>query len=239
MKAMTNKEVVFNPGEQATIMALLSDIKEWKIKTERNDLIAKPLSWYGENVFLTDSKIKSGLLRKLMDVDEVIEEEIPNDLVEISAVVNFPKGQPGNIWPQFLRKDAYAAFQQMSRDMKESGNGVIHVQSGYRSPAYQAVLFMQDLSRKKWDWEATADYIALPGKSQHGSSEVAAVDLITQDILLDGKSMTDAFEKTDQFRWLTKNAGKYGYSMPYFEGNLEGIKEEPWHWMWKPSMVLK
>jgi D-alanyl-D-alanine carboxypeptidase len=39
------------------------------------------------------------------------------------------------------------------------------------------------------------------------------------------------FETTAAFRWLTSNAGKFGFVMPYTRDNPHGFIYEPWHWV--------
>ncbi len=38
------------------------------------------------------------------------------------------------------------------------------------------------------------------------------------------------FVNTQEYKWLLKNANKYGFYLSYPENNLDGITFEPWHW---------
>ena len=45
--------------------------------------------------------------------------------------------------------------------------------------------------------------------------------------------LTDAFEHTTAFAWLTANAGRFGFDMSYARDNPYGFVYEPWHWVFR------
>ena len=65
---------------------------------------------------------------------------------------------------------------------------------------------------------------AYPGFSEHHSGR--AVDLGAPGC----SDLTERFEQTLQFAWLTTHAGRFGFSLTYPRGNRFGIAYEPWHW---------
>jgi zinc D-Ala-D-Ala carboxypeptidase len=65
---------------------------------------------------------------------------------------------------------------------------------------------------------------APPGYSEHHSGR--AVDLTTDGV----RSLEQEFEQTPAFRWLTENAGRFGYSLSFPRNNRHGYMYEPWHW---------
>ena len=72
--------------------------------------------------------------------------------------------------------------------------------------------------------------IALPYTSEHNAG--VALDILTPDWWESHDDVTDDFENTEQFRWLSENAHKYGFIMRYpkeYE-NVTGIIYEPWHY---------
>lgn len=72
--------------------------------------------------------------------------------------------------------------------------------------------------------------IALPYTSEHNAG--LALDILTPDWWETHDDVTADFENTEQFRWLTENAHKYGFIMRYpkeYE-NVTGIIYEPWHY---------
>ena len=66
---------------------------------------------------------------------------------------------------------------------------------------------------------------ALPGESEHHTG--MAIDLTTGD---EKEVLTESFEKTYAFEWLTENAYKYGFKLSFPRNNDYGFVYEPWHW---------
>lgn len=98
--------------------------------------------------------------------------------------------------------------------------------SGFRSIEYQAALI-----RKKINAGQIIDEIltvnAAPGHSEHHTG--LAIDIAT----LGSRPLTEDFESTDAFGWLSANADRFGFSMTYPRDNRWGIAYEPWHWCQK------
>ena len=72
--------------------------------------------------------------------------------------------------------------------------------------------------------------IALPYTSEHNAG--LALDILTPDWWLTHDDVTADFEETEQFRWLSENADKYGFIMRYpkeYE-SVTGYVYEPWHY---------
>lgn len=123
---------------------------------------------------------------------------------------------------QRLAPDAAAAWQRMVEMAGQDGVRLLIV-SGFRSYEYQAQLIRNKLAAGQ-----TIDEIltvnAAPGFSQHHTG--GAVDIATPG----SRPLTEAFEDSDAFTWLTANAGGFGFSLSYPRGNAEGFVYEPWHW---------
>ncbi len=123
---------------------------------------------------------------------------------------------------QRLTPEAAAKWQQMVQ--AAAGKGVrLLIVSGFRSCEYQA-----DLIRKKITAGQPIGEIlkvsAAPGYSQHHTGK--AVDIATPG----SRPLTEEFETSDAFEWLTRHAAKYGFSMSYPRDNAFGFVFEPWHW---------
>ena len=104
------------------------------------------------------------------------------------------------------------------------GDGVtLLVVSGYRSFEYQAALIRKKLNAGQ-AIEEILTVNAAPGFSQHHSG--AAVDVATPG----SRPLTEEFEESDAFRWLSAEAGRFGFGMTYPRGNRYGFIYEPWHW---------
>jgi len=113
--------------------------------------------------------------------------------------------------------DAWDAWTLMKADATSLGLN-IWIQSGYRSYEAQKGLYDKYVSR---DGKLAADtYSARPGHSEHQTGY--AFDLNT---------ITDAFQYTDEGKWVNENAYKYGFIIRYPKGkeDITGYKYESWH----------
>ena len=120
----------------------------------------------------------------------------------------------------------------MLADAKKAGVN-LNIVSAYRSVEYQQTLLDNDT--KKYEKQGysheeavkmASQAVAIPGQSEHNAG-------ICADILEAGNySLTEDFEKTDEFKWLSENAAKYGFILRYPKGKekITGIEYEPWHY---------
>jgi D-alanyl-D-alanine carboxypeptidase len=95
--------------------------------------------------------------------------------------------------------------------------------SGFRSVDYQAGLIRTKLDRGQ-AIEAILQVNAAPGFSEHHTGQ--AVDIATPG----SRPLTEEFEDTPAFEWLTREADRFGFSMSYPRNNPFGLIYEPWHW---------
>lgn len=95
--------------------------------------------------------------------------------------------------------------------------------SGFRSYEYQASLIRRKLDNGEPIGEVLT-VVAPPGCSEHHTG--CAIDIATPGF----PPLTEAFETSPAFDWLTRNAAKHGFSMSYPRGNPYGYIYEPWHW---------
>ena len=123
---------------------------------------------------------------------------------------------------QRLVPEAAAKWQQMVETAAGSGVRLLIV-SGFRSYEHQA-----ELIRKKIAAGRAIDDIlkvnAAPCYSQHHTG--TAIDIATPG----SRPLTEEFETSDAFKWLTEYAAEYGFSMTYPRDNPFGFVYEPWHW---------
>jgi hypothetical protein len=99
------------------------------------------------------------------------------------------------------------------------------VMSQYRSPGHQLAVILRELDARGGSLEQVLRRVALPGYSQHGDLEHPAVDFATDD----GR-VGDEFRGTADHAWLLANAGRFGLTLSYPDGNPWAIDPEPWHW---------
>lgn len=140
------------------------------------------------------------------------EKYAPDDLVDVTNQYGYGENK--------IRKEVLGAFKNMFNAAKKEDLTLI-INSGYRSYDYQKSLYDE---YKKTKGEEYADsYAARPDFSEHQSG--LALDLITYGT--NGKD----FDKTDAFKWLSKNADKYGFILRYPKDkeDITGYSYESWH----------
>lgn len=117
-----------------------------------------------------------------------------------------------------LRLDVFNSLKNMFADAKKDDINLA-ITSGFRTAEYQKWLVDYYIEKGQLNG------IALPGYSEHQLG--TAVDLTGSSIKY--KSTDDNFYKTVEYKWLQKNASKYGFFLSYPIGNPD-YKFEPWHW---------
>ncbi len=125
-----------------------------------------------------------------------------------------------------LGPEAHAAWLEMSRAALADGITLLLI-SGFRSYEYQARLIRKKLNAG----QAIGDILevnAAPGYSEHHTGR--AVDIASPG----SRPLTEEFEASPAFAWLTANAGRFGFSLSYPRDNPYGLIYEPWHWAWHP-----
>jgi len=130
---------------------------------------------------------------------------------------------------QFLSKPVFSAFSGMNNTLEEDVGKRLKIFSGYRSPAYQAIVFLKCLKENNFDFLRTAKGVAFPGYSEHSDPVNLAIDVCATNGVSSNIGPVN-FEKTTEYKWLVRNAGKYGFFMSYPRNNKDGIMFEPWHW---------
>ena len=144
----------------------------------------------------------------------------PKDLVTLTAKYNTGANSS-------MRKEAADAFMEMS-DAATVDNISIKNASAYRSYKYQVNLYDKYVER---DGKKAADtYSARPGFSEHQTG-------LSSDI----NQIDNSFENTDAFRWLQKNADKYGFILrfPKDKEDITGYQYEPWHYRYVGKDIAK
>jgi D-alanyl-D-alanine carboxypeptidase len=139
-----------------------------------------------------------------------------NDLVEVGPNI------VGRM--QRLTPVAAAAWQAMQHAAAADEVTLLLV-SGYRSIAYQARLVRKKINAGQTLTEILA-VVAAPGFSEHHSGR--AVDIATPG----SRPLTEEFEASEAFGWLSRRAAEFGFSLSYPRDNPAGFVYEPWHWAW-------
>jgi len=138
----------------------------------------------------------------------------PNDLVSIGLDV-FDR-------PQSLASKTAGKWHDM-RLAASSESVELLVVSAFRSVDYQASIIQKKLLNGQLIEDILKTNTA-PGHSEHHSGR--ALDLTA----LHCKVLSEEFEQTNAFRWLTENAHAFGFTLSYPRHNKWGMIYEPWHW---------
>ncbi len=104
---------------------------------------------------------------------------------------------------------------------------IIKIVSAFRSVDRQAEIIRAKLA-EGLSLDAVLCVSAPPGYSEHHSGR--AIDVTTDE---GAAPLEPEFEKTRAFRWLSKNAGQFGFALSFPADNPYGYDYEPWHWCFR------
>jgi len=161
------------------------------------------------------------------------EKKFPNLIIIKNQKYNL-EGEERIIGEQYLPVLVYIAFWKMNKAIDEEIGKKLLIASGYRSSAYQTVLFLRYLKLHEFNFLRTTRGVAFPGDSEHEDPVNTATDLMT----IDGAPHNGmGFEKTEEYKWLTENANEFGFYLSYPRNN-GNFMYEPWHWRWMGKINL-
>ncbi len=122
-----------------------------------------------------------------------------------------------------IREEVYEKFIEMYNDAAKEDLKLI-ITSSYRDYAFQDELWNRYANTSGEEWADSVS--ARPGYSEHQTG--LSLDIVTDG---EGGSM-DTFDQTDEFKWLSKNAHKYGFILRYPKDkeDITGYSYEPWHY---------
>lgn len=132
-----------------------------------------------------------------------------------------------------MRKDAAKALEEMTAAAKEENYEIV-LNSAYRSYKRQVATYEEFETR--YGGLYAAEYVAAPGASEHQTG--LGVDLTSQSVI-DGTRLV--FGDTAEYKWVIKNAYKYGFIIRFETGtaDITGIAHEPWHLRYVGKEVAK
>lgn len=147
--------------------------------------------------------------------------------------------EPENLWnvknwysfgSNKIVEEVYDAFIDMYTDAKEEGLSII-ITSGFRTYDTQEELYEEyqdELGKEEADRVA-----ARPGFSEHQTG-------LCIDVMNYTSTMED-FEETQEFKWMQKNAYKYGFILRYPKDKeyITGYDYESWHYRYVGKEVAK
>ncbi len=127
-----------------------------------------------------------------------------------------------------VHKQCCEIVKKMIADAKKE-NVYIGIRSAYRDSAEQAYQFYYLSDLYKQTMEQRLKHTAPPKFSEHHTG--FAIDFM--DLQYPKLSYSISFEQTPTFKWLQKNACKYGFVMSFPKNNKQNLQYEPWHWRYE------
>ena len=139
-------------------------------------------------------------------------------------IANKTYNLPQTYNPGALKSKVSNAANKMFAAAKAEKGFNLYVASGFRSYDTQNKIYNNYVNR---DGKKEADtYSARPGYSEHQTG--LAFDVCDRNV---GACITSGFDNTDQAKWLSDNAYKYGFILRYVKNKTDqtGYIYESWH----------
>gem|GEM_PF-1307105 len=154
-------------------------------------------------------------------------------------LVNFENPLPENFAPDLVSVGSYNGtdrkfdrraadyLKSMVEAAKKDGVTLTYL-STYRTAELQAANFKNAYNErinsgysKEDAFAETMREIAVPKTSEHNAG-----------VAVDFNSLSETFDQTAEYRWLSQNAHKFGFIMRYPKNKtgVTGVMYEPWHW---------
>lgn len=200
-----------------TASADLEDLRDdYRQEKDKNDEFDDKIRKISKTVGVLNklSKTDEELLQKYSKVYFLNENYIPSNITQIDDTYVLPGKDP-----MFFHGDALPFLDDMIDEAADDGVD-LKIVSAYRSFDYQQALKGQYTTVYG---SGANTFSADQGYSEHQLG--TAVDLTDPDT---GGTYT-SFAQTDAYKWLLRNAYRYGFTLSYPEDN-DFYVFEPWHW---------
>ena len=131
----------------------------------------------------------------------------------------------------YLDERIVQEYNELMQAAREADIG-IRIDSGFRSVKTQTRLFKEEVDKNLYTMEqeeaevSAEKTVGRPYQSEHQLG--LAVDLVPTD----NEDKDENFDKTDESKWLTENAWKYGFILRYPKNkeDITGVVYKPWHY---------
>ena len=158
--------------------------------------------------------------------------EPPQNLIPISGQKYLKGKKLKKISTQYVPAPVFKAYKKINQALFDETGKILLIDSGYRSPARQILVFFYYLRFYQYDFAKTAKRVAMPGYSEHGYPAHQAIDFMTARGCPTDERPLD-FARTKEYEWLIENARRFHFHLSYPRGNSMGIMFEPWHWQFR------
>src|SRR3989344_4555404 len=183
---------------------------------QKNQAFAKQISDIASTVGTLDklSKTDPELLQKYSKVYFLNEHYRPEKLTLINENLIFKSEKE-----QYVHTNVWPYLRRMVEDVNEDGL-TLRVLSAFRS--FDSQVSIKNGYKITYGTGAN-QFSADQGYSEHQLG--TTVDFTTENT----GTLLPSFENTDEYKWLTNNAYRYGFILSYPKGNVY-YQYEPWHW---------
>ena len=138
----------------------------------------------------------------------------------------------------YLRKEALNAYIKMAKAARKDGVKLV-IRSATRNFKYQKWIWERKWRKQKKSRSAKVKALnilklsSMPGTSRHHWGTEVDLNAFNNKWFEHGRGLKI-------FRWLNKNAAKYGFARPYTKKDAQrptGYNEEKWHWSYTPLSI--
>jgi len=163
-------------------------------------------------------------------------EPVPSDLAIVSGQQYMEDWDTQALADKYVPRPIYDAFVRMDQAFQaDHPNRRLLIESGYRSPAWQIITFVNWCANAyEGDIATTIRHASPPAYSQHTIASKTALDIKNIDGSPDNEH-PENFKDTVEYRWLREHANEFGFYESWPEGNTFGMRAEPWHWQYLGS----
>jgi D-alanyl-D-alanine carboxypeptidase len=155
------------------------------------------------------------------------EDYVPADLVKVSDYIDTSLVTVSST-AKYANPTALEAFSNMIAAAKEDGVTGYYLRNAYRSYNEQVRLWNYRISQNKNYGRVLYEPLgsAYPGSSEHQTGYAFDITCLASPLA------SNDFRNTENFKWLSKNAHKFGFILRYNydKTRLTGIKFEPYHY---------
>lgn len=223
-KSKVNNDFDSIPEYQESNLKRYKSFQEHNLNLSKSDVV-KRVNMNLDYKFYTHTKKAEFLNDERILVNKyyyLTADYVPDNLETISELFSNGNKQ--------LVKEARISFEEMANVAYEEGFN-LRIISAYRSYEYQQNLYNNYV---KSDGKKKADtYSARPGFSEHQTGLSFDIDNKETDY--------NNFEQTDEFKWMQKNAYKFGFILRYPKNkeDITGYQYEAWHYRYVGKDISK